>query len=40
MSFVAQRAAACKTVRRITFIGAIRQSPSGRILRRLLRDSN
>ena len=38
MAFVAQRVASYKKVRRIDFIDAIPKSPSGKILRRLLRD--
>jgi len=35
---VAQRVAPYKKVRRLDFIDAIPKSPSGKILRRLLRD--
>jgi acyl-CoA synthetase (AMP-forming)/AMP-acid ligase II len=38
MAFVAARVAAYKKVRRVDFIDAIPKSPSGKILRRLLRD--
>jgi acyl-CoA synthetase (AMP-forming)/AMP-acid ligase II len=38
MDYVAQRVASCKKVRRVDFIEAIPKSPSGKILRRLLRD--
>jgi acyl-CoA synthetase (AMP-forming)/AMP-acid ligase II len=38
MAFVAQRVAPYKKVRRLDFITAIPRSPSGKILRRLLRD--
>jgi acyl-CoA synthetase (AMP-forming)/AMP-acid ligase II len=38
MAFVAQRVASYKKVRRLDFIDAIPKSPSGKILRRLLRD--
>ena len=38
MSFVADRVAPYKKVRRVDFIDAIPKSPSGKILRRLLRD--
>jgi acyl-CoA synthetase (AMP-forming)/AMP-acid ligase II len=38
MAFVAVRVAAYKKVRRVDFIDAIPKSPSGKILRRLLRD--
>jgi acyl-CoA synthetase (AMP-forming)/AMP-acid ligase II len=38
MAFVAQRVAAYKKIRRVDFIDAIPKSPSGKILRRLLRD--
>ena len=38
MAFVAQRVAPYKKVRRLDFIDAIPKSPSGKILRRLLRD--
>jgi acyl-CoA synthetase (AMP-forming)/AMP-acid ligase II len=39
MAFVASRVAPYKKVRRVDFIDAIPKSPSGKILRRLLRDS-
>ena len=38
MDYVAQRVAPFKKVRRVDFIDAIPKSPSGKILRRLLRD--
>jgi acyl-CoA synthetase (AMP-forming)/AMP-acid ligase II len=38
MDYVAWRVASCKKVRRVDFIEAIPKSPSGKILRRLLRD--
>lgn len=38
MAYVAQRVAPYKKVRRLDFIDAIPKSPSGKILRRLLRD--
>ena len=38
MAFVAQRVAPYKKIRRLDFIDAIPKSPSGKILRRLLRD--
>ena len=38
MAFVAQRVAPYKKVRRLDFIDTIPRSPSGKILRRLLRD--
>lgn len=38
MAFVAQRVAPYKNVRRLEFIDAIPKSPSGKILRRILRD--
>ena len=38
MAFVAQHVASYKKVRRVDFIDAIPKSPSGKILRRLLRD--
>jgi acyl-coenzyme A synthetase/AMP-(fatty) acid ligase len=38
MAFVAQHVAPHKKVRRLEFIDAIPKSPSGKILRRLLRD--
>ena len=38
MRHVAERVAPYKKVRRIDFIDAIPKSPSGKILRRLLRD--
>jgi acyl-CoA synthetase (AMP-forming)/AMP-acid ligase II len=38
MEYVAQRVAPFKKVRRVDFIDAIPKSPSGKILRRLLRD--
>ena len=38
MAYVAERVAPHKKVRRLDFIGAIPKSPSGKILRRLLRD--
>ena len=38
MAFVAERVASYKKVRRIDFIDAIPKSPSGKILRRVLRD--
>lgn len=38
MAFVAQRVAPYKKVRRVDFIDAIPKSPSGKILRRILRD--
>jgi acyl-coenzyme A synthetase/AMP-(fatty) acid ligase len=38
MAFVAQRVAAYKKIRRVDFIDAIPKSPSGKILRSLLRD--
>jgi acyl-CoA synthetase (AMP-forming)/AMP-acid ligase II len=39
MAFVAQRVTPYKKIRRLDFIDAIPKSPSGKILRRLLRDS-
>jgi len=39
MAFVASRVASYKKIRRLEFIDAIPKSPSGKILRRLLRDS-
>lgn len=38
MAYVAQRVAPFKKIRCIDFINAIPKSPSGKILRRLLRD--
>jgi acyl-CoA synthetase (AMP-forming)/AMP-acid ligase II len=38
MSYVAERVASYKKIRRLDFIDAIPKSPSGKILRRLLRD--
>jgi acyl-CoA synthetase (AMP-forming)/AMP-acid ligase II len=38
MSYVAERVAPYKKIRRLDFIDAIPKSPSGKILRRLLRD--
>jgi acyl-CoA synthetase (AMP-forming)/AMP-acid ligase II len=38
MAFVAERVAAYKKIRRVDFIDVIPKSPSGKILRRLLRD--
>ena len=38
MAYVAERVASYKKVRRVDFIDAIPKSPSGKILRRLLRD--
>jgi len=38
MQHVAERVAPYKKVRRVDFIDAIPKSPSGKILRRLLRD--
>jgi len=38
MAFVAERVAPYKKIRRVEFIAAIPKSPSGKILRRLLRD--
>jgi acyl-CoA synthetase (AMP-forming)/AMP-acid ligase II len=38
MAYVAQRVAPFKKIRRLEFIDAIPKSPSGKILRRLLRD--
>src|SRR5687768_7518350 len=38
MTFVGQRVASYKKVRRVDFIDAIPKSPSGKILRRVLRD--
>jgi acyl-CoA synthetase (AMP-forming)/AMP-acid ligase II len=38
MEYVAQRVAPFKKIRRLEFIDAIPKSPSGKILRRLLRD--
>ena len=38
MAFVAERVAPYKKIRRVDFIDAIPKSPSGKILRRLLRD--
>jgi acyl-CoA synthetase (AMP-forming)/AMP-acid ligase II len=38
MAFVAQRVAPYKKVRRVSFVEAIPKSPSGKILRRVLRD--
>jgi acyl-CoA synthetase (AMP-forming)/AMP-acid ligase II len=38
IAFVAERVAAYKKIRRVDFIDAIPKSPSGKILRRLLRD--
>jgi len=38
MDYVAQRVAPYRKVRRVDFIDAIPKSPSGKILRRLLRD--
>ena len=38
MTFVAGRVAHYKRIRRLDFIDAIPKSPSGKILRRLLRD--
>ena len=38
MAFVAGRVAPFKKVRRLEFINAIPKSPSGKILRRLLKD--
>jgi acyl-CoA synthetase (AMP-forming)/AMP-acid ligase II len=38
VAFVAQRVAPYKKIRRVDFIDAIPKSPSGKILRRLLRD--
>ncbi len=37
-AFVAERVASYKQIRRLTFIDAVPKSPSGKILRRLLRD--
>ena len=39
MAFVAERVASYKKVRRLDFIDAIPKSPSGKILRRVLRDA-
>jgi acyl-CoA synthetase (AMP-forming)/AMP-acid ligase II len=39
MTFVAQRVAPYKKIRRLDFIDAIPKSPSGKILRRVLRDT-
>jgi acyl-coenzyme A synthetase/AMP-(fatty) acid ligase len=39
MAFVAARVAPYKKVRRITFVDVIPKSPSGKILRRVLRES-
>jgi acyl-CoA synthetase (AMP-forming)/AMP-acid ligase II len=39
MAFVAERVAPYKKIRRVDFIAAIPKSPSGKILRRLLRDT-
>jgi acyl-CoA synthetase (AMP-forming)/AMP-acid ligase II len=39
MAFVAERVAPYKKIRRLDFIDAIPKSPSGKILRRLLRDA-
>ncbi len=39
MAFVAQRVASYKKIRRLDFIDAIPKSPSGKILRRVLRDT-
>jgi acyl-CoA synthetase (AMP-forming)/AMP-acid ligase II len=39
MAFVAQRVAPYKKIRRVDFIDAIPKSPSGKILRRVLRDT-
>jgi acyl-CoA synthetase (AMP-forming)/AMP-acid ligase II len=39
MAFVAQRVASYKKIRRLDFIDAIPKSPSGKILRRVLRDA-
>jgi acyl-coenzyme A synthetase/AMP-(fatty) acid ligase len=38
MAFVAGRVASYKKIRRLDFIDAIPRSPSGKILRRVLRD--
>ena len=38
-AFVAERVASYKQIRRLTFIDAVPKSPSGKILRRMLRDS-
>ena len=38
-AFVAERVASYKQIRRLTFIDAVPKSPSGKILRRVLRDS-
>src|SRR5678815_3472178 len=38
MAYVAQRVAPFKKIRRLEFIDTIPKSPSGKILRRLLRD--
>ena len=38
MAYVAERVAPYKKVRRVDFIDAIPKSPSGKILRRLLKD--
>jgi acyl-coenzyme A synthetase/AMP-(fatty) acid ligase len=38
MAFVAERVSVHKKVRRVEFIDAIPKSPSGKILRRLLKD--
>jgi acyl-coenzyme A synthetase/AMP-(fatty) acid ligase len=38
MAFVATRVASYKKIRRLDFIDAIPKSPSGKILRRVLRD--
>ena len=39
MAYVAERVASYKKIRRLDFIEAIPKSPSGKILRRLLRDA-
>jgi acyl-CoA synthetase (AMP-forming)/AMP-acid ligase II len=39
MAFVAQRVASYKKIRRLDFVDAIPRSPSGKILRRVLRDT-
>jgi acyl-CoA synthetase (AMP-forming)/AMP-acid ligase II len=39
MAYVAERVAPYKKIRRLDFIDAIPKSPSGKILRRLLRDA-
>ena len=37
-AFIAERVASYKQIRSLTFIEAIPKSPSGKILRRVLRD--